>query len=112
MNPAMTQDDHPGGHVPQPRRQHVYDVPDTPEAREHAEEAEAFRKDLEALGAGAEQVSPSRDGRGHVRMNFDQLAKVLGLIDDRDDEIARLTAEINRLKAELADYRLTSPSYE
>lgn len=94
MNPATVHDH--GGHVPQPRRHH-YDVPDTPEAREHAEEAEALRKDLEALGAGAEQVSPSRDGRGHVRMNFDQLSALLGHIDDRDDEIAGLKEEVRRL---------------
>jgi hypothetical protein len=99
MNPA-TMHDH-GGHVPQPRRQHHYDVPDTPEAREHAEEAEALRKDLDDLGIGAEQVSPSRDGRGHVRMNFDQLAKALGLIDDRDDEIARLKERVRDLQEQL-----------
>lgn len=94
MNPAMTQDDHPGGHVPQPRRQHTYDVPDTPEAREHAEEARALQKDLDDLGVGAEQISPSRDGRGFARLNFNQLAELLGLIDDRDDEIARLKARL------------------
>lgn len=88
MIPATTQD--PGGHVPQPRRSHTYDVPDTPEAREHAEEADELRKELDALGMGAELVSPTRDGRGHVRMNFDQLAALLGMVDDRDDEIARL----------------------
>jgi hypothetical protein len=96
MNPATVHDH--GGHVPQPRRQHHYDVPDTPEAREHAEEALALQKDLDDLGVGAEQVSPSRDGRGHVRMNFDQLAKLLGLIDDRDDEIAQLKARLAKFE--------------
>jgi len=103
MNPA-TLHDH-GGHVPQPRRQHHYDVPDTPEAREHAEEAEALRKDLDDLGVGAEQVSPSRDGRGHVSLNFDQLSKLLGLVDDLDDEVAQL-------RARLAKYEPANPDNE
>jgi hypothetical protein len=90
--------------VPQPRRHH-YDVPNTPEAKEHAEEALALQQDLDDLGVGAEQVSPSRDGRGHVRMNFDQLSRLLGLIDDRDDEI-------KVLRAQLADYKVTEKRYE
>jgi hypothetical protein len=101
MNPATVHDH--GGHVPQPRRQHNYDVPDTPETREHAEEAIALKDELDALGVGAEQVSPSRDFRGHVRLNFDQLSKLLDLVDDRDDEIAQL-------KASLAKYEPDEPN--
>jgi hypothetical protein len=96
MNPAMTQDDHPGGHVPQPRRQHRYDIPDTPETRQHAEEAAALEDDLKALGIGAERVSPTSDGRGHVRMNFDQLAVLVGRIDDLEDEVAELKARLEK----------------
>jgi hypothetical protein len=94
MNPATVHDH--GGHVPQPRRQHHYDVPDTPEAREHAEEAVTLKAELDALGVGAEQVSPSRDFRGHVRLNFDQLSMLLDLLDDREDEIAALKAQIHQ----------------
>lgn len=65
---------------PRPNKRQA-SFPDTPEARAHAAEAEEFKKELRALGVDFEQVSPSADTRGHVRLNFDQLAKLLDLIE-------------------------------
>lgn len=55
------------------------DVPDTPEAREHAQEADRIRQELLEFGIDPEKVSPTLDCRGHVRLNFDQVRKLLGL---------------------------------
>jgi hypothetical protein len=64
--------------IVRPRRESV-DIPDTPEARAHAEEAVEIRGELEAFGIDPEQVAPTRDGRGHVRLSFAQVRKLLGL---------------------------------
>lgn len=64
--------------IVRPRREST-DVPDTPEARAHAEEAGAIREELKAFGIEPEQVAPTRDGRGHVRLSFSQVRKLLGL---------------------------------
>ena len=62
--------------VPPPRsrrpREERLDL-DSPEARKHADEAVAIRKLLNRMGVDPEQVSPTRDGRGHVRLNFDDI---------------------------------------
>jgi hypothetical protein len=69
--------------VPPPRskRQRVQgrpEVPDTPEARKHADEAVAVRKLLNRLGVNPGQVSPTRDGQGHVRLNFADIYRLTG----------------------------------
>ncbi len=60
-------------------------IPDTPEARAHAKETEELRIELSRRGLTVEQIKPTSDGRGHVRLNFDQLRALLMLDqDDRD----------------------------
>ena len=65
--------------VPPPRgkrrREERLDL-DSPQARKHAEEAVAIRKLLNRMGVDPEQVSPTRDGRGHVRLNFADIRKM------------------------------------
>lgn len=50
--------------------------PDSPEARKHAQEAVTIRRLLNRMGIDPEQVSPTRDGRGHVRLNFADVRKM------------------------------------
>lgn len=52
-------------------------VPDTPEAREHARRAVQIREWLNEMGISPEVVAPTRDGKGHVRLNFDQVETLL-----------------------------------
>lgn len=65
----------PAPSVPPPRKRQRQGSPDldSPEARKHAAEAVAIRKLLNRMGVDPEQVSPTRDGRGHVRLNFDDI---------------------------------------
>ena len=84
--------------VPTQQGPRGYRVPDTPEARQHAQEAQDLRDELHELGVSAEQVSPSADGRGHVRLNFTQLVALLELIDKRDDLIELLTSKLQALQ--------------
>lgn len=58
-------------------------VPDTPEARQHAEHAREIRSWLREIGVEPEVVAPTRDGKGHVRLNFDQVETLL--FDDEED---------------------------
>lgn len=58
-------------------------VPNTPEARQHAQHAVRIRKWLNELGIHPEVVAPTRDGRGHVRLNFDQVETLL--FEDEED---------------------------
>jgi hypothetical protein len=91
--------------VPAPRRdaegRRVYEVPDTPEAREHAEEAKELELDLQRLGVVVQQVRPTLNFEGHVRLTFDGMAALLGLVDDRDDTILKLRKEVADLREEL-----------
>lgn len=48
----------------------------SPEARKHAAEAVSIRKLLNRMGVDPEQVSPTADGRGHVRLNFADIRKM------------------------------------
>lgn len=85
-----------------PRQGRPMNVPDTPEARAHAAEAEEFKRELRELAKlfedkvetriGFEQISPSADNRGHVRMNFNQLAALLDVIEELRDEVDALRA--------------------
>lgn len=81
-----------------PRQHRTTNVPNTPEAREHAQEAEDFREDLRALGVDFEQLVPTGDGRGHARLNFTQLGALLDLIDEREERIEALTREVIELR--------------
>lgn len=74
--PKVLHREHPP--IVRPRRESV-DVPDTPAARAHAQEAVEIREELQAFGIDPEQVAPTRDGRGHVRLSFLQVRKLLGL---------------------------------
>lgn len=86
----MTTNTRPPRHLPSPRR--TPNIPDTPEAQEHAQEAEAFKQDLHELGIDFEMISPTSDGRGHARLNFDQLGKLLDLVDELKDKVVQLNA--------------------
>lgn len=57
-------------------------VPNTPEARHHAAEAREIDEMLREYGIEAEQVAPTRDNRGHVRLNFDQVRRLIDYIDN------------------------------
>lgn len=74
--PKVLHREHPP--IVRPRRESI-DVPDTPEARAHADEAVQIRSELEAFGIEPEQVAPTRDNRGHVRLSFAQVRKLLAL---------------------------------
>lgn len=78
--PKTLSRDQGGSHpfIAGPRRE-TTEVPDTAEARAHAQEAVEIREELEAFGIEPEQVAPTRDGRGHVRLSFLQVRKLLGL---------------------------------
>lgn len=66
--------------IVQPRRdRETPDIPDTPEARQHAREAAAIEAELRAFGIQPERVAPTRDCQGHVRLNFNQVRQLLGL---------------------------------
>ncbi len=67
-----------------------YSVPDTPEARQHAEDAQRLREELKDFGVAPEMVAPSRDNTGYVRLNFAQVNKLLDLIYDLEEEIDEL----------------------
>lgn len=84
-----------------PRQGRPPGVPDTPEARAHAQEAEELKQELRDLGVGFEQISPSSDNRGHGRFNFKQIRRMLEEIDSRDDEIDELYEKIEHLESTL-----------
>lgn len=65
--------------TPHPRRPMPPDVPDTPEARAHAAEAEVIAQELREFGIEPERVAPTRDCAGHVRLNFEQVRKLLAM---------------------------------
>lgn len=59
-------------------------VPNTPQARRHAEHATRIREWLREMGVCPEVVAPTRDGRGHVRLNFDQVERLLFENEDKE----------------------------
>ena len=83
-------------HIPTPRRERPkrqVAFPDTPEARAHAAEAESIKEELRDLAQFVnggvplvEQISPSSDGRGHVRMNFRQIRALLDYIESLEED--------------------------
>lgn len=88
-------------HIPTPRHRRQPPVPDTPEALAHAEETEALRLELmelaEDINEGVpliEQIRPSTDGRGHLRMNFPQMRALLRHIADLEAEIEALDSSV------------------
>lgn len=60
-------------------RKESSDVLDTPEARAHADEALEIEAELKEFGIEPERVAPTRDCRGHVRLSFDQVRKLLAM---------------------------------
>jgi hypothetical protein len=67
----------------------VYDfgqnqVEDTPRNQVVWLETQQLGQELREHGIIPEQVSPTRDGRGYVRLGFDDVFKLLDLIDDKD----------------------------
>lgn len=74
-----------------PRQRKNYNVPDTPEARDHAQEARDMDQLLRTdFGIEPEQVMPTRDGRGYIRLTFDDMQKLIDLIDDLEDKVDEL----------------------
>lgn len=68
----------PGQSRAQTKRRPDVDL-DSPEARAHADEAQRLEDVLTKLGAPAEMVKPTLDFKGHVRMNFDQIWRLIEL---------------------------------
>lgn len=79
-----------------PRRE--YQVPDTQEARAHAEDAVNLREDLKDYGVDPQMVAPTRSGEGHVRLNFDQANQLLSKIYKLEDKVEALQKEIDELR--------------
>lgn len=71
-----------------------YSVPDTPEARQHAEDAASLREELKEFGVAPEMVAPTRDNSGHIRLNFEQMNKLLDHIYDLEEEIDELKGRL------------------
>lgn len=71
-----------------------YSVPDTPEARQHAEDAEILREELRDFGVAPEMVAPTRDNTGYVRLNFAQVNKLLDRIYDLEEEVDDLKLQL------------------
>lgn len=67
-----------------------YSVPDTAEARQHAEDAENLREELKDFGVAPEMIAPTRDGSGHIRLNFAQMSKLLDQLYDLEDQVDEL----------------------
>lgn len=68
-----------------PRRP-SFDRYDSPEARAHAKEADEVRETCERVyGFTPEKVAPTGDGRGHLRLNFEQFYKLIYEPDEGDD---------------------------
>lgn len=57
-----------------------YDIPNSPEDQEHAAEAARIEQDLLRHGIVSERVAPTRDRKGHVRLTFADVDKLLDLI--------------------------------
>jgi hypothetical protein len=55
------------------------EVPDSPEDRRHAEEADRIETELRTFGITPGKVAPTRDRQGHVRLNFEQIRQLLGM---------------------------------
>lgn len=71
-----------------------YSVPDTPEARQHAEDAETLREELRDFGVAPEMVAPTRDNTGYVRLNFAQVNKLLDRIYDLEEDVDELKLQL------------------
>lgn len=71
-----------------------YSVPDTPEARQHAEDAETLREELKDFGVAPEMIAPTRDNSGHVRLNFEQVGKLIDHIYDLEDKVEELKRQL------------------
>ena len=67
-----------------------YSVPDTPQARQHAEDAESLREELKDFGVAPEMIAPTRDNSGHIRLNFEQMGKLLDHIYDLEEQVDEL----------------------
>jgi hypothetical protein len=65
--------------APHPRRSAPPDIPNTPETRAHAAEAEQLAEELRVFGVDPKCVAPTRDCAGHVRLNFAQVRQLLGI---------------------------------
>lgn len=71
-----------------------YSVPDTAEARQHAEDAASLREELKDFGVAPEMVAPTRDNSGHIRLNFAQMNKLLDLVYDLEEEVDELKKQL------------------
>lgn len=71
-----------------------YSVPDTPQARQHAEDAESLREELKDFGVAPEMIAPTRDNSGHIRLNFEQMGKLLDHIYDLEEQVEELKLQL------------------
>lgn len=74
-----------------------YSVPDTEEARKHAEDAQMLREELKDFGVAPEMVAPTRDNSGHIRLNFEQISKLIDRVYDLEDEVDDLKKQLSGL---------------
>lgn len=57
-------------------------IPDAPRNREMFLETLQLQQELRELGIVPEQVAPTKDGRGYVRLGFEDVFKLLDLIPE------------------------------
>lgn len=60
-------------------------VPNTERNREMFLETLQLTQELEEFGVTPEKVAPTRDGRGYVRLSFDDMFKLLDLIPEEGE---------------------------
>jgi hypothetical protein len=59
-------------------------IEDTTRNRVMFLETQQLNQELRELNIVPEKVAPSRDGRGYVRMGFDEIFKLLDMIEKKD----------------------------
>lgn len=59
-----------------------HSIPDTPEARRHASEAEQLKAAMIDYEIHPERVAPTLDGKGHVRLDFPAMHWILDMLDE------------------------------
>lgn len=62
-------------------------IPNTPQARQHAEEARLLDAEMRRYGIHAERVAPTLNGQGHIRMDFEAMHLILDMLDHAYDGV-------------------------
>lgn len=60
-------------------------IPNTQRNRELFLETQQLSQELRELGVVPEKIAPTSDGRGYVRLNYDELNKLLDMIPDEKE---------------------------